>query len=280
MKREVLLEHVNEIQFIVVTTFTNLWDGKNITSFPSGLVDSLIEKPYPQNATCLFLQIRSNNDPTILQSAIGRITWMDWVMENGEWRLYFGVADLQPYLHSTKSKKYKIGLHLNKQHKDVRQKLLPPFLDGILTTSSWKVFEQSCFHLLKSLGIHKIHAVPQEECKGEPDGYFLFNGLCVIYDATLRSEYRPHKEKQIPKYIERFSKGKLHIGGKDYSIKNHKKQIWIITRTEQVKTLSIDAPKGIVIKEIPCQKLIEIYHKHLDETIDEDTLSDLLKNLS
>lgn len=152
----------------------------------------------------------------------------------------------------------------------------PPFFMD-LNTCGWKAFEDGVYKLLRLIGIHEIHQYPQDDNRGKADGFFKFENLSVLYDATLDDNFNDAKEQQIENYINQMKKEKISIGKSRYSIKDSTRQVWIVNRGRKVEHHSTE--DRIKVKIIPYHKLIELYHERLNVSIGADRLWDDLKDL-
>jgi hypothetical protein len=196
----------------------------------------------------------------------------------------FDVSKLQLVECPAEYKDYHIGWHAYKQNPSVaeqeitaREFLQPPFIQD-METCNWEKFEKYCSFLLRLIGIHDLHVIPPTSNRGKADGFFKFQNLAVIYDATLYPEFVKKKDQQIENYVNQLKKDRLEFNGRHYTITDAVKQVWIITRGKEENQLPI--MDHIKIKEIPYQKLVDIYHKRLEKEIGVFDLVDLLKDLS
>jgi len=179
---------------------------------------------------------------------------------------------------------YKSGWYLNKENIEILYNtkedldiniVSPPFFNE-MAKCSWRKFERYCTLLLKLLGITDIHAF-EENPRGKADGFFKLSDLSVLYDATLEDEFDLKKETQFQNFINQLKEDKFYVGSKSYSITPTRKQVWIITRHDNVRIIKEE--DGIRVIEVPYTKLIEIYDKRLRLDINTIELSEMLKNL-
>ncbi len=75
------------------------------------------------------------------------------------------------------------------------------------------------------------------------------------------------------------SKRTVSIGKQQFPLQKVQKQIWIITRGEEVSRIESEINTAIVIKEIPFHKLETLYYQRLHEEISAADLCLMLKNL-
>lgn len=152
--------------------------------------------------------------------------------------------------------------------------IYPPFFYVLTTTKDYEEFERYTCILLKLLGIH--HIFRYEKQSGQPDGFFKFGNLAVIYDTTLRSDYQEVKETQIQNYAAMLKTGVLKYEDRTINVANCKKQVWIITRGI---SRTISKTDDVTIKEIPISRLIKIYSERVKKLIDDVELENMLINL-
>ena len=111
---------------------------------------------------------------------------------NGKPAIRFEVANLVEIDCPAEFKNYTNGWHLNKSFIPGEDIQVAAVIDDGLTTGffkqmsncSWELFEQYCFHLLRVIGIHDIHALPREAQQGKADGFFRFHSLHNIYSIV------------------------------------------------------------------------------------------------
>lgn len=149
--------------------------------------------------------------------------------------------------------------------------LSPPFLQILQNTNDWKEFENYSNWLLKLVGIHELHAY--QEQKGNPDGFFKFGSLAVIYDCTLEDDFQIRKKDQIENFCNRLKTGRVEINGKEFTVHACNKQVWIITRREARVIKNVD---DITVREVPIATIIGFYEKRFEENLNEKELADLL----
>ncbi len=152
------------------------------------------------------------------------------------------------------------------------ERLLPPFMNNLASTSDWKIFESDTFLLLKSLGINEIHKFHQSDQRGKADGFFTFSGLSVLYDCTLDQNFKDSKKVQISNFCDQLKKDNIVIKSKKYTIGQHKRAVWIITQCNS--TQLIEDIDGIKIKEVSIKDLIKLYLKRITTEIDSEALEE------
>lgn len=272
----------------MVTTWEGHWDklGRGETYYTLPLIkDGIASGPWPAEAATLFIK-RNENDQV-------EKTWIG-VSKNikktksskGKEIIRFQVANLQEVECPNELKDQSSGWHLNKTNISIpvpgkpavkaEDPLRPSFFSE-MESCDWPAFERHCFHLLRLIGIHDIHAIPHDDSRGKADGIFHFHTLTVIYDATLDQDFRDSKATQIENYLNQLKKEKIKIGQQNHSIKNTLRQVWIITRGESTRL--IETEDGIKVKEIPFRKLVEVYDRRLKEELGTDELQTMLVEL-
>lgn len=275
----------------MVTNWLRHWDdlaGRwgNSTLFTLPIInDGLANGPWPEEAVTLF--IKRSKEHVFEKSWLGKTKNFHKDSINGKPAIRFEVSDLKEVDCPPQFKQYSNGWHANKLSLELplfknevssqSLNLQPAFFNEMSTCDPF-TFELYCFHLLRLLGIHNIHKIPQDDNRGKADGFFNFHSLSIIYDATLETNYQKKKETQIENYINQLKKEELTFGAISYGIKENQKQVWIITRGSKVDLLK--TKDSIKVKEIPFSKLIEVYHKRLNEEINEDELWNILKDLN
>lgn len=283
---------MNEIQYIMVTKWKGHWDNfwspvanAQSTLFTHSVItdSSLITGPWPAKAKTLYIKLNDGN--RFEKSWIGYSENFRKDNYKGKPAIRFEVSELKEVACPEHYKSFGNGWHINNDNLfagseqlvvDTNQNLQPPFFKE-MATCSWQLFEEHCFHLLRLLGIHELHKFPQSDNRGKADGFFKFSTLSVLYDATLESDFDTQKETQVDNYINQLKADKFKIADNAYTIKDTNKQVWIITRGNNVR--NIRKEDNIKAKEIPYQKLIEVYHHRLANEIGTEELWDFLKDL-
>lgn len=273
----------------MVTNWDLHWDRlgakwKHSTLFTLPIIkDSLANAAWPAEAATLF--IKKTKENSYEKAWIGKTKNFRKDSNNGKPAIRFEVADLVEIDCPVEYRNFTNGWHLNKSSLPGNIfEVVPIIDDGLapgffkqMVSCSWELFEHHCFHLLRVIGIHDIHALPREAQQGKADGFFRFHSLTVIYDATLETNFEVVKEQQIENYINQLKKEKIHFNKHSYTIKDTQKQVWIITRGNSVRLLKTE--DHVKVKEIPFTKLIEVYDKRIKAEISSDELWDLLKDL-
>jgi hypothetical protein len=276
--------NLSTVKYIMVTDFEDHWEGlvekRKGTSFSKSLIEPLIfRSKFPEEPVAtLFIKKQANK---ITGSWVGECSEFKWGRNKNEMKLIrFNVSGLQSIVLPKEFRNHKIGWHVNKRHHSANEHLRPLFLKEMEHTEEWIVFELYCHYLFKLIGINTMHPFPIIQNKGKADGEFILNDLYVLYDATLNAGFMESKEEQIEKYITKMRhKRTVTIGKQQYPLQGIQKQIWIITRGNEVIHIKPRINTSIIVKEVPFHKLEAIYYKRLHEEINETGLCNLLKNL-
>lgn len=280
-----------QVQYIMVTNWELHWDKlsakwNNSTIFTLPIIkDNLSNAVWPSEATTLF--IKKTKENAFEKAWLGKTKNFRKDPNNGKPAVRFEVVELVEIDCPLEYKLYTNGWHLNKKTQPlpfsisdnfIKNNHLQPAFFNEMKSCDALTFELHCFHLLRLLGIHDIHKFPQDDNRGKADGFFRFHTLSVIYDATLETNFQKKKETQIENYINQLKKEKISFDFINYSIKDTQRQVWIITRGNNVTIIKTE--DHIKVKEIPFARLIELYNKRLDEEVGTDELWDILKNLN
>lgn len=258
----------------MVTHWVNHWDclPGNETHFTKGMLrQPMTRDKIRENTPTIF--IKKNKETRKPEKA-----WEGSVygFRVGKDRIYFKVKidreiPIPPEYSEYPEGWYVIGLE---EEIPLEAVYYPPFFYILNTSKNYDEFERYTYSLLKLLGIHQI--IKYEKQKGQPDGFFKFGNLAVIYDATLESTFEKTKETQINNYCSQLKAGSLTHKNKTIDLSHCNKQIWIITRGSSRTIKTID---NIIVKEVPISKIIQICLRRIEEEIDEAKLEDILKNI-
>ncbi len=282
---------MEDIQYIMITNWELHWDKlgprwNHSTLYTIPMIkDGIGSSPWPSEAVTLFIKKSKTNE--FEKCWIGKSKDFRPDPNNGNPAIRFEVADLTEIDCPIPYKLYSPGWYLVKSGISIptpasgivqaNEEFAPPFFKEMATCNA-TIFELHCYHLLRLLGIHTIHKIPATKSAGKEDGFFRFQTLSVIYDATLNTNFKEDKDRQVENYISRLKKEKVEYDNTVYTIKDTQRQVWIITRGTNVNLLRTE--DSIKVKEIPYTRLIEIYHQRLNESIDLDGLWDILKDLN
>ena len=117
-----------------------------------------------------------------------------------------------------------------------------------------ETFEDYCALVLNLLGV-ELYQYSRKKQAGRADGIIKTYELDILYDCTLREDY---KEMQIDNYISQINQNTIRVEKMEIALKEPKKQVWIITKGENSKTRSIKEKERVKIKEINIENLIEL----------------------
>jgi hypothetical protein len=273
----------SDFRYVMVTNWEGHWDQLKkwnySTLFTTAFINhSLAAASWPEQADTLFIKI--NKDDLFEKSWIGKSKNFRKDNYKGRDAIRFDVSDLQPVDCPAKYKGFTIGWYASKPEEQIsieeKSYLLPPFISD-MATCPWETFELYCAHLLRLLGLHDLHIISPTSNGGKPDGFFKFLSLAVIYDASLHPDFIDKKVQQIENYISQLKKERIHLDGYSYTITDLQKQVWIITRGKDIRTLRIE--DHIKVKEIPYHHLVNLYLRRLEEQVTAMSLADLLKDI-
>lgn len=258
------------MRYIMVTHWKGHWDAlpKRETYYPKKIVyfeataDKLVD-----NTRTIFIKLderTKNPEGAWIGYVYGFKDEGDRIRFRYHLQKSIPLESLPTYLLSLKEGWY---LELTKEVIPFESILFPPFFYLLLRTKNPEEFENLTFWLLKLIGIHRLYRF--EKQAGRADGFFIFRNLVVIYDCTLNPRFEEEKRQQIENYCAQLRSGKLEYERDAFDISNFKKQVWLITRWRSRIIKRID---DITVKEVPVQKLIEIYKNRIVEDIGEEEL--------
>src|SRR4030042_2209183 len=275
---------MNMPNYVMVTNFENHWDQipNNTTKYSVSMIKfgnkSLTEvADIDEKLPVIFIK-RKKNGP-VEKAWRGNIKALCKKSYKESYQIYFNVNIDKEILCPLEFMNLLEGWYL----KDINQTLdivetaqeqiniyNPPFFKSFIS-GTWEDFEDNTYRLLRLIGIHNIHPYDKKKQKGNPDGLFKLRNTIVLYDCTLESNYSESKSTQIDNYCSQLRSNKLAFGIQEYEIKECNKYVWIITRNNITKI--IKKYDDMEVKEIPIQKLIEIYSLRLkNHDIDEKDL--------
>jgi len=290
--------------YIMITAWSGHWDTPKAKStlFRHRYIskDQLKYGPWPDEANTLFIKCNFETK-TFEKSWRGKASNFRAATYEDEPAVRFDVSALQTFPCPEEFKKLSIGWHaaplvgktdssLNRHKLNDVQKykvanqaseidspnLFPQFFKE-METCDWASFENYTFILLRLIGIHDIHKVPQIDNRGKADGFFKLGSLAVLYDATLDSKFDQSKKVQVDNYVNQIKEDKITIQHHTFTIRDLSKQIWIITRGDTARLLKNE--DSIKVKEIPIKVLIAFYRKRLSDEINLEMTCELLKQL-
>lgn len=295
---------MDSFDYVMVTSWSEHWDKPKAKStlFRQSYIkkERLRTGPWPNECRTLFIKVEYGTN-TVEKCWVGKSGNFRKDFYKDEKAVRFDVYDLKSIRCPKEYSAYPIGWHLSisaeklekamtkevKKAKNVSHVvssvppkdhfLEPPFFAD-MAKCDWANFELYCFYLLRLIGVNDIHKYPQDNNRGRADGFFKFKSLSVLYDATLESSFARAKETQLENYISQLKGDKMQIGEQAYTIRECTKQVWIITRGNEVKHLRTE--DGIKVKEIPYHRLIDLYVKRLENEVSGEELSNKLKDLN
>lgn len=260
----------------MVTHWEKHWDNlsNKETYFTRGMlkkgmsIDKIME-----NTPTIFIKLKSKHDKSAEKAWEGKV----YGFKIKEDRIRFKVNIEKEIPIPPEYSNYLEGWYVEGSEEEAlspRGIIYPPFFYILISTNDWREFERHTHNLLKLLGIHQI--IEYEKQRGQPDGFFKIGNLAVIYDATLMGDFEKSKETQIANYAGQLKASSLKYKNRTINIANCNKQVWIITRGSSRILEKVD---NITIKEVPINKIIEVYSERIEKTIDEMELENKLKNL-
>lgn len=156
--------------------------------------------------------------------------------------------------------------------------LEPAFFKPMLETNDPAAFEQYCFHLLRSIGIHDIHR-PQNLAGTDAHGFFKFNSLAVLYITTLVPVVVQDNPLVIEHYLNLLRKEKMRFTHTSYTIKESQKQVWLLC-SSGTETQFLRTDDGIKLKVVPVSVLMKLYGRRMNEAeLTMDGFWDVLKSI-
>jgi hypothetical protein len=217
--------------------------------------------------------IKRNNQTNIVERA-----WTGFVynFKIEDPKIFFNVKIEKEIQIPHKYSNYENGWYIEESEEEVsaEMNIYPPFFNVLKTTANWQEFENLTFLLLKLLGVHKIYKYEQQ--RGTADGFFKFQNLFVLYDCTLKSDFEKFKDSQIDNFSAQLKTGTIRHQECVMNISNCHRQVWIITRGSSRMIKKVD---DVLIKEVPIDKIVQIYRNRLENDIDENTLENQLREI-
>lgn len=280
---------MERFKYVMVTKWKGHWDrfyspikGVQSTLFTHSVIrdSSLKNGPWDTKVPTLFIKL--NEADEFEKSWIGYSENFKEDRFKDNLAVRFEVSGLQELECPREFRTLKSGWYFKEGHvtepasNDEGSLLDPPFF-ALMEGCSWQQFEEYCFMLLKLIGIHELHQFSQYDNRGKADGFFKFEGLSVLYDATLEENFENQKSFQIENYIGQLNNDRITIGQHIHTIAGTSRQVWIITRRNKVRTIKlVDAVK---VKEVPYLKLIAVFRNRLNGNFRSDDLANQLKDL-
>lgn len=140
------------------------------------------------------------------------------------------------------------------------------------------VFEDYTAFLLKLMGIPDVHPVPRTNAGGMFDGLFKLQGVEIMYDCTLKSQFEDFKKEQIDNYINKIKQSSITINARTVSLNaSATKQIWVITNGSRSRILQ--CVDDIYVKEVCINDLLGILEKRMNHSYTSLELASRLREL-
>ncbi|MFC1866545.1 hypothetical protein ACFL0H_00165 [Thermodesulfobacteriota bacterium] len=268
--------------YIMVTNWESHWDKLkgNSTYYTTRMLQGAMNERKLQEKTKTIFLRRNKNTRELEKTWSGTVSRFNKSYYKGKERISFNVFIEKEIQCPSKYTDYFEGWYIDEE--DVIapipvSKFDPNFFSDLMNSSDWLVFEEYTYYLIKCLGIHTTHRFPPLKQKGQPDGFFKFNNLAVLYDCTLDSGFMESKAVQIENFCDQLKKGTIEYYHKKSNIRDCEKYVWIITRS--VNNRLIKQVDEISVKEISVQKLMELYRKRIEFDMDESALETELRIL-
>ena len=270
--------------YIMVTNWENHWDKlkDNSTYFTVRMLrGNMNENKLKDNTKTIF--IKRNKETKLIEDAwFGNVLDIDkGIRKDGKKCIYFKVKIEDKMPIPNKYSNYFEGWYVDEEEAEeiISRECIfdPSFFSELKTTTDWRKFEEYTYYLIRCLGIHNSHRFVFKNQKGKADGFFKFGNFAVLYDCTLDSKYEESKKTQIENFCDQMKKGIIEYNSKRININHCNKNVWIITRTKNTRLIKeIDE---IDVKEIPIEKIIELYRKRIKEDIDENIFEKELRSI-
>lgn len=267
----------------MVTSFERHWNNilGNRTYYTRPMFrNGMSENKIKGGTGALFIKLKKGGSGAIEGCWIGKVFDFEKINRGGKDRFYFVVKIEKEIQCPAKYLDYTEGWYPDEgfnESEEVEKILDPKFFYELKTTLNWQQFEKYTYYLLRCLGIHTTHRFGLRKQRGKADGFFKFSNLAVLYDCTLEDDFEANKSTQIDNFCDQLQKGKIEYNSKSVGIKACTKNVWIITRTSQTRIIKeIDE---VVVKEVPINKLIDLYRRRLESDIDDKGLEIELQNI-
>ena len=274
----------------MVTTWDNHWDklGDNYTYYPTTMFrGKMNESKLLERAKTIF--VRRNKETLLFEKAwIGNV--FDLQSKKSRDRIYFKVDIDHEIPCPPKYFNYREGWYIDEEEasgeggyiaeKGAYREEFPfdlKFFPDLKLTNDWFKFEEYTYYLIRCLGLHTTHRFGPQKQKGTADGFFKINNCAVLYECTLEPYFETSKETQIEDYCDQLKKGIIEYNNKKIRIGHCNKSVWIITRDRMPRLIrQID---GINVREVPVEKIIELYRKRIAKNLDETSFERELQAL-
>lgn len=269
----------------MVTDFKGHWDNipNNRTHYTTDMFKEGMNKDkLASNTETIFIKVESRTNPTIEKCWKGCVCdFTEGNNKKGQKVVFFRVNIQEQIKCPQKCLKYDIGWWSDEEELNLEEGdsiLDPKFFSTIDSTENWAEFEKYSYYLLKCIGLHALYKFPLWEQKGKADGFFIFGKLVVMFDMALEKDFEKSKEIQIENFCSQLKKSYIQYGNQKFTISNHAKQVWIITRSTNSRLIKKE--DEILIKEVPVTKIEALYRRRLIDDIDEEGFERCLRDLS
>jgi len=269
--------------YIMVTHFLNHWDklSNGRARYSKTMLRGVMKKERPvENTKTLFIKVEESTGK-LERVWLGKTRNFQEKLQGGKEVIGFEVEiEKEVYENLDKYSKYSEGWY---QEDELVPTLLaknifdPGFFDILKRTENWDDFERYSFCLLKLLGLHEIYKFPPEHQAGKADGFFVFKNLAVLFDSTLKGDFEETKDTQIDNYCSQLRGGILKHNFREFSVGQHAKQVWIITKGMNSRIIKVRS--AVTVKEVGVGKLMEIYRRRLEENLNEEALEKLFQEI-
>ncbi|HEX2915474.1 MAG TPA: hypothetical protein VH186_32240 [Chloroflexia bacterium] len=285
-------------QYTLVTSFEDHWDklGEKETSYPLRLLKGDTASSgdiFVENTPTTFIRVQpGTRNPT----GVWRGTVYGFRLTTS--RVFFKVK-IDETLQPSDENRLEVGFYVknvdatpgdttdffsgNKTTlqttapKTVQSDVRPAIFDELILTPDWKKFELYTYYLIKLLGIHNAYRFDPDNQSGKADGFFKFGNLAVLYDCTLRTEFKEIKRTQLENYCKQLEAGLIEAAPKVVEEFHHyQKQVWVITRG---KSRLIETRNDITIKEVKVDNLIDLYEYRLRNAFTASQLENELRRI-
>lgn len=266
---------------ILVTKLVDHWD--NLHGRETWYPNNLVQEPskITESADAIFIKVDGAN--RIQKGWRGKVNDLK-IWDN---RTSFSVS-ISSEIDSSELGKYKgyaPGWYIVSSEQSVEvsrqdNNLLPDFYDRLEKTQDYSEFEDLTYKFLRLLGIHRAFKISQDEQAGKADGFFVFGGLAVMYDCTLRQDFEEHKQQQMENYANKLLSGTVEIQPNVvHRISHTQKQVWIITRGKSRILQDISEVGHVTIKEVVIEDLKNLYLDRLLVAMSEDELENRMRDI-
>jgi len=255
----------------MVTKLPHHWDElpNRETQYKNGMLKPGVDRETLQEGTdTIFIRLNA-------QSRQPEKAWKGSVnnFERRSDAIYFKVAIDHEISVPAKYQTFREGWYIDadvKQYTDVYESpdIDPAFFATIRNCRIGQDFEHKVFHLLKIVGFHDVYQFDPSDQAGRPDGFIKFEGLAILYDATLKDNYQLSKRQQIDNYCNILRSGTVSIGNRKFDVSGSKKQVWFITKND--RSTFIENRDQIKVIDVSINDLFLLYRTRVQTAIDSE----------